>query len=177
MMKSILHAAVIVVVAMTAGSSLSFAAGEDTGGSNPAGTCKQGEVWDSTKKACIKASSGVLPDDDLYEQGRMLATTGHYDWALQVLAAVEDKSDPRVLNYIGYSHRKLGQLDAGIGYYRQALAIDPDFVLAREYLGEGYVAMGRVDLAKLELAEIEQRCGTACEEYRELAEHIHEAVN
>jgi hypothetical protein len=52
------------------------------------------------------------------------------------------------------------------------LAIDPDFVLAREYLGEGYVAAGKLDLARDQLREIGNRCGTNCEEYIELAEVI-----
>jgi hypothetical protein len=51
---------------------------------------------------------------------------------------------------------------------RKALDIDPDNVATREYLGEGYVSKGQLDLAYLELAEIEQRCGTRCEEYQAL---------
>ena len=102
----------------------------------------------------MKAESGILPDEDLYQQGRALAKAGDYEWALQVLAAIQNQNDPRVLNYTGYSNRKAGRLEIGITYYRKALAIDPNFVLAREYLGEGYVAAGRIDLAKLELNEI-----------------------
>ena len=139
--------------------------------------CKKGEVWDKSKKKCMKATSGVLPDEDLYQQGRALAKAGEYDWALTVLAAVSNQNDPRVLNYIGYSYRKSGQIDKGISYYQKALAIDPNYVLVREYLGEGYVAAGRVDLAKLQLTEIANRCGTTCEEYQELAEHIETGVN
>ena len=45
-------------------------------------------------------------------------------------------------------------------------------MLAREYLGEGYVKMGRMDLAREQLAEIGNRCGTACEEYLLLAQAI-----
>ena len=121
--------------------------GNDNGASPASQDCKQGEVWSKAKKKCVKASSGVLPDEELYEQGRTLAKEGRYDWALQVLAAIGNQNDPRVLNYTGYSHRKAGRLDIGISYYRKALEIDPNFVLAREYLGEGYVAAGRVDLA------------------------------
>ena len=62
--------------------------------------------------------------------------------------------------------------DTALAEYRKALAIDPNFVLAREYLGEGYVAAGRIDLAKLELNEIKVRAGTASEEYRDLAKAI-----
>jgi tetratricopeptide (TPR) repeat protein len=140
--------------------------------------CKKGQVVKeivkngTKKKICVKATSGVLPDEDLYQQGRLLAKQGQYDWALQVLAVIQNQNDPRVLNYQGYSNRKAGRLELGIGYYRKALAINPNFVLAREYLGEGYVAAGRTDLAKAQLAEIEKRCGTTCEEYKDLSEVI-----
>ncbi len=158
--------------------SSAFAAGEGTsGGTNPAGKCKAGEVWDANKKLCIKASSSLLPDEELYQQGRALAKSGHYEWALQVLAAVSNQNDPRVLNYEGYSHRKAGRLETGISYYRKALALNPNFVLAREYLGEGYVAAGRIDLARVELGEIANRCGQGCEEYKDLSAAIDTAVN
>lgn len=154
-------------------SATAFAAGGNGGSDNDASPasqkCKKGEVYSKTKKKCVKAESGVLPDEDLYQQGRALAKEGQYDWALQVLAVIQNQNDPRVLNYTGYSHRKAGRLEIGITYYRRALAIDPNFNLAREYLGEGYIAAGRLDLAKKELAAIEQSCGTTCDEYKQLS--------
>jgi tetratricopeptide (TPR) repeat protein len=125
----------------------------------------------------VKAAAGVMPDEDLYQQGRALAKAGEYDWALTVLSAISNQNDPRVLNYIGYSYRKSGEIDKGIGYYQKALAIDPNYVLVREYLGEGYIAAGKVNLAKLELAEIAKRCGTTCEEYQDLAEELQKTAN
>jgi tetratricopeptide (TPR) repeat protein len=165
---------------MTSGSSMTFAAG---GGNNapaePVKKCKKGEVIKKVGnvKKCVKVESGVLPDNELYEQGRLLAKAGEYEWALQVLAAIENQNDPRVLNYTGYSNRKAGRVEIGITYYRKALAIDPNFVLAREYLGEGYVAAGRIDLAQIELGEIKARVGTGSEEYRDLAKAIAKASN
>ncbi len=148
-----------------------FAAGSGGSGDSSATdhNCKKGEVWNKTKKKCVAAQSGALPDEDLYQQGRYLAKAGQYDWALTVLGAIQNQDDPRVLNYIGYSNRKAGRVELGISYYRKALAINPNFVLAREYLGEGYIAAGRADLAKVELAEIGQRCGVTCEEYKDLS--------
>lgn len=147
-----------------------IAAGEGGGGSSPAEhNCKKGEVWSAAKNKCVKKQSGVLPDEELYQQGRALAREGHYDWAIEVLALVQNQRDPRVLNYTGYSHRKAGRLDIGITYYQHALAIDPNFNLAREYLGEGYIAAGRVDLAMNELSAIAKSCGIACEEYKKLS--------
>lgn len=175
-------------------SGLALAAGGGGGGSSTTSPaklkCKKGEVVANlnkdgktvkkdgkTVKVCVKVESGILPDEDLYQQGRALAKEGNYDWALQVLAAIKNQNDPHVLNYIGYSNRKAGRLEIGITFYRKALAIDPNFVLAREYLGEGYVAAGRIDLAKAELAEIAKRCGATCEEYKDLSEAIATAVN
>jgi tetratricopeptide (TPR) repeat protein len=138
--------------------------------------CKKNEVLDKKTKKCVKVSYGILPDEELYRQGSALAQAGEYDWALTVLGAVRNQNDPDVLNYTGYSHRKSGRLNVAIGYYRKALAINPDFVRAREYLGEGYLAGGRIDLAKMELTEIARRCGTTCEEYQELAEHVEQGM-
>jgi tetratricopeptide (TPR) repeat protein len=156
-----------------------LAAGDNSASpAKPKLTCKQGEVVKKIKKdgkmvnACVKVSSGILPDEELYEQGRDMAKAGQYESALEILAVIQNQNDPRVLNYIGYSNRKAGRLELGITYYRKALEIDPNFVLAREYLGEGYVAMGRIDLAKAELEEIFKRCGTGCEEYQDLNEAI-----
>jgi tetratricopeptide (TPR) repeat protein len=146
----------------------------DGGDSNDseAQNCKSGEVWSSSQKKCVKSNSGLVPDRDLYDQGRQLALAGEFDRAIEVLNAIRERNNPGVLNYLGYAHRKAGMIDEGIAYYHQALAIDPDYVLAREYLGEGYVAAGNVKLARLQLQEIGTRCGTNCEEYIELAEVI-----
>ena len=144
----------------------------------PALHCKPGEVVKKVKvngvlkDVCVKVKAGILPDEDLYQQGRQLAKAGQYDWALEVLAAIQDQNDPRVLNYTGYSNRKAGRIEVGITYYQKALAINPDFVLAREYLGEGYVAAGRVDLAQIQLQEIKNRAGVDSEEYKDLNKAI-----
>ncbi|MDA7947399.1 MAG: tetratricopeptide repeat protein [Hyphomicrobiaceae bacterium] len=126
--------------------------------------------WSGSANKCKKRKnqSELSPSQKLYAEGRILAKTGHYEKAISILKTA-DQSDPHVLNYLGYSYRKSGDLTTAITYYKAALAIDPDFVLAREYLGEGYVKAGRLDLAKLELEEIGKRCGKGCKEYVELA--------
>lgn len=142
--------------------------GSSSGSSPTTHNCKSGQVWDKKTQKCVKAQSGLLPDEELYQQGRALAKEARYDWAIEVLSLVQNQQDPRVLNYLGYANRKAGRLDIGITYYRKALAINPNFNLAREYLGEGYIAAGRVDLAMNELSAIARSCGTTCEEYRDL---------
>lgn len=189
-MKSLLIASSVFIALASA----AFAAGESSAPSVPptgaavvkpmspkAMKCKKGEViksvtkYGTAVKSCVKSTAGILSDDELYDQGRMLAKEGEYDWALTVLAQIENQNQPRVLNYTGYSHRKAGRFELGFSYYQKALAIDPNFVLAREYLGEGYVAIGKIDQAKLQLNEIAQRRGTSCEEYIDLNKAIHDA--
>ena len=128
------------------------------------------------RKACVRLVAGLLDDQDLYEQGRDLAKNGRYEEALVVLAAIVNQNDPKVLNYTGYSHRKAGRLETGVAFYQKALAINPDFILAREYLGEGYVAAGRIDLAMVQLDEIKKRAGVDSAEYELLLKAI-EAAN
>ncbi len=141
--------------------------------------CKTGEVVKTIRKKgkkavkkCVKAVAGIIPNEEMYQQGRLLAKQGEYEWALTVLAASTDQNDPKVLNYMGYANRKAGRLDIALTYYQKALTINPDFVLAREYLGEGFVAAGKLDLAKAQLDEIGKRGGVTTEEYLDLAKAI-----
>ena len=137
--------------------------------------CKKGEVVKTmkmngkSKKMCAAVTGSNLDDNELYAQGWLLAKSGQYDWAITVLSAVQNQNDPDVLNMLGYSNRKAGRVELGISFYSKALAQRPDFIRAREYLGEGYVAAGRIDLAKVQLDEIAKIGGTSSEEYKDLA--------
>ena len=144
--------------------------GGSSGGSTP--SCKPGYVYDSSKQACVKATSGLFDDKQLYAQGRALALAGRYAEALGALTAVRNQNDSMVLTMIGYAKRKSGSFDEGMAYYQRALAIDPKNVNTREYLGEAYAEKGRMDLAKAELANVEALCGTECEQYQDLAKAI-----
>ncbi len=149
------------------------AGGGGDGGGGGQGTpveCKQGWTYDEAKKVCVRNQS--MNDDQLYEQGRVLALAGRYESALDTLDAVRNKQDAMVLTMIGYSTRKLGRLEEGIALYHQALAIEPDNVNTHEYLGEGYLDAGRIDLAEAELDTLKGLCGTDCEQYRDLAKAI-----
>ena len=147
-----------------------LAAGD--GGSSDTPKCSNGQVWDKAKKKCVNPQRGMIDDDSIYETGRDLAMAGRYGEAITVLSLASDKSDPRILNYLGYSHRKSGRVSVGLGYYREALIQDPNYTLVREYMGEAYLQNGDVDAARQQLGEIEKRCGKGCREYSLLAEQI-----
>lgn len=153
-----------------------FAAGEsgsDSGTSNTVRNCKSGEAWDKAQKKCVAPKKGALDDDSIYEAGRDLAYAGRYDEAIDVLSLAANRNDKRILNFLGFAHRKSGRLEVGVGYYRQAIEIDPSYTLVREYYGEALLMKGDVDGARAELATIETLCGSRdCEEYQDLAEDI-----
>ncbi|PSJ60545.1 tetratricopeptide repeat protein [Kumtagia ephedrae] len=167
-------ATLLVAVPLATGPSLSAGGGggDSSSGGGSVPQCSAGKVYDKKTKKCVTQKSGVVDDDTLYGAGRQLAEKGDYEEAIKVLSLAVNKSDPRILNYLGYSHRKAGRILVGLGYYEEALRIDPDYTLVREYLGEAHLQRGDVAAAKNQLAEIEKRCGTACEEYRELAAQI-----
>ena len=131
--------------------------------------CADGTVYDASTKTCVARSSSRIDDRDLYLHGRELALDGRYQDALDVFGTIADKNDAMLLTMIGYATRKLGNTEEGIAIYHQALAIDPDNLNTHEYLGEGYLAAGRVDLAEAELDTLARLCGgTHCEQYQDL---------
>ena len=138
-------------------------------------TCAKGQVWDAKKRECIKAQSGILPDDALTDYAFALAKADRYAEAIDVLNLLQDQNTPTALNYRGYATRKMGRTDEGIGYYLKSVSLDPNYAQVREYLGEAYVIQGKLDLAKQQLNTIQTICGTSCEEYEDLAQAIHSA--
>ena len=71
----------------------------------------------------------------------------------------------KLLNYLGFTTRKLGDFENGEKYYLQGLAIEPNHIGINEYLGELYVATNRHNLA-VERLEVLKSCN--CKEYEEL---------
>ncbi len=55
--------------------------------------------------------------------------------------------DPRLheaWNYVGYTHRKLGDYDDALAAYERALALRPGFPEAIEYRAEAFLALNRI---------------------------------
>lgn len=168
MLKLLSGAAAALLISTPLAVAPALAAG---GGGSNTPNCKAGEVYDQAKERCVPKSSS-LDTDSLYETGRALAYAGRYEEAIDILKLAEDRNDPRVLNMLGYSHRKQGHLLIGLGYYEEALRIDPDHVLTREYMGEAFLQMGDLASARSQLDEIARRAGADSKEYGELAAHI-----
>ena len=88
----------------------------------------------------------------------------------KLLKAYEkDKNNPDILNYLGYTLRKTGDLKKAEVYYLKGLQLDAGHLGINEYLGELYVQTDRIELAKKRLSVLN---GCKCEEYEELKELI-----
>ena len=106
--------------------------------------------------------------------GQIYIDKGDYKLAEESLEAAT-RNDPNSFDahyYLGLSKQLLGRVKEAIRVYLQALAIDPNYNLAREYLGEGYLQAGDIASARAQLAEIKSRCGTSCREFTVLARAI-----
>ena len=139
----------------------------DTTTKTPAATTEGGDVW-ATKWGDLGPN---------YLAAVKLAEDAHYADAIAAFSALNKPEDPRVLNWIGFSLRKLGKVDEAMPYYDKALSKAPDFTPAHEYLGEAYLQMKNVEKAKDQLAQIEKLCGNkTCEEFKDLSEAITKAA-
>ena len=139
-------------------------------------TCAKGEAFVPKAGSCQPLRTGILEDNGLLAHARALADAERYDEALSTLAFLREPETAPALNLRGFATRKAGRVEEGIAHYHKALALDPDLVEAREYLGEAYLTFKRVDLAREQLAEIEKRCGKYCEAYEDLNEAIDRAT-
>ncbi|MCV3738081.1 tetratricopeptide repeat protein [Rhizobium sp. TRM96647] len=150
-------------------------------------TCTNGKIWSPARKMCLtpqqiksnskskngaQKKSGLMPDDMLYEAAREFAYAGQYGYALEALKAAENQRDPRILNYYGFTYRKLGQVDRAMTYYRQALQADENYVLARSYMGQALLEQGDVQGARVQLVEIRDRGGEDSWAYRSLLQSL-----
>ena len=76
-----------------------------------------------------------------------------------------DKNNPDILNYMGYTSRKIGKFEQAEKYYLAGLKIKPDHNGINEYLGELYVQTNRIDKAN-ERLQVLKSCN--CDEFKEL---------
>tara|TARA_B100001057_G_scaffold206521_1_gene207273 strand:- start:177 stop:659 length:483 start_codon:yes stop_codon:yes gene_type:complete len=80
-------------------------------------------------------------------------------------AYLSDKKNPDILNYLGYTSRKIGNFEQAEKFYLTGLSIKPDHNGINEYLGELYVQTNRIDKAN-ERLDVLKNCN--CDEYKEL---------
>ena len=140
-----------------------FAAGEESfippTPSETTTVCDTGLIWDLATETCMDPADSSNDDSARMNDVRELAYEGYLQAALNVLDTLDDPSDTMALTYYGFTHRKAGRTDLGMTYYKAALQADPDNLLARSYMGQGFAEAGDMVLAQAELTEIRMRGG------------------
>ena len=124
----------------------------------------QENLYKAAKKLIVRAKK--LEKKDKLDRALKL-----YEKAYKKLmkAYRKNKKNPDILNYLGFTLRKAGNLKEAEMYYLKGLELDSGHLGINEYLGELYVQTDRIDLAKKRLEVLN---GCKCEEYEELKELI-----
>lgn len=150
----------LIATALLCVPSMAFAVGSDTTTTPPAApACTDGKVRDAQTGRCVAPSDARLDDAERYEAVREYAYADQVPEAVAVLDAMQDQGADGVLTYRGFTARKMGDMESAMDWYRQALSANPDNLLARSYMGMGFVEAGAYDLARAELSEIRARGG------------------
>ncbi|MCB1888570.1 MAG: tetratricopeptide repeat protein [Rhodocyclaceae bacterium] len=108
------------------------------------------------------------------EQAREAIERGDYPRAAGLLERYtrREPEDADAWNWLGFSRRKAGALEAAFVAYRRALAIDPSHRGAHEYVGEAFLAAGDFASAEKHLADLAALCPAGCEQRADLAAAI-----
>ena len=129
-------------------------------GSDSSSDTSETALYDQAVKLVKRA--GKLEKKDKNEKAKKL-----YSQAFKKLntAYKSDKKNPDILNYMGFTSRKIGNFEEAENYYLKGLNLDSKHNGINEYLGELYVQTNRIDKANERLAVL-KNCN--CEEYQEL---------
>ena len=129
-------------------------------GSDSSSDTSETALYDQAVKLIKRA--GKLEKKDKDEKAKKV-----YSQAFNKLekAYSSDKNNPDILNYMGYTSRKVGNFKEAEKYYLKGLDLDPKHNGINEYLGELYVQTNRIDKANERLAVL-KNCN--CDEYSEL---------
>ena len=132
-----------------------FAAGSDSSSDS-----SEPGLYDQAVKLIKRA--GKLEKKNKEEKAKKL-----YSQAFKKLekAHSSDKNNPDILNYMGYTSRKVGNFNEAEKFYLNGLSLKPNHNGINEYLGELYVQTNRIDKAN-ERLNVLKNCN--CEEYEEL---------
>ena len=124
--------------------------------------------------AAWAAGSDDTPENRDLTEAVKLINKWDYAKAIPLLekVVVAEPKNADAYNYLGYSHRKLGDRDKAFAFYSKALEIKPRHLGANEYLGELYLEMGELQKAEERLAVLDKACFFGCDEYSDLKEAI-----
>ena len=115
----------------------------------------------------------IAKSSDYYTAMKLIKNKS-YNAAIQNLLEAEqyNKKDADIYNYLGFSHRKIGDLEKASIYYNKALTISPKHKGALEYQGEMFLTLGQIPKAEANLKKLGKLCFLGCKEEKMLKESI-----
>ena len=145
---------IVYIILISLMSQYAYSAGSDSSDDS------KSNYYDDAKKLVKRA--GKLEKKEKIDKAKKL-----YSQAFKKLekAYSSEKKNPDILNYMGYTSRKIGNFEQAEKFYLAGLSIKPDHNGINEYLGELYVQTNRIDKAN-ERLDVLKNCN--CEEYKEL---------
>ena len=145
---------IVYIILISLMSQYAYSAGSDSSDDS------KSNYYDDAKKLVKRA--GKLEKKEKIDKAKKL-----YSQAFKKLekAYSSEKKNPDILNYMGYTSRKIGNFEQAEKFYLSGLSIKPDHNGINEYLGELYVQTNRLDKAN-ERLDVLKNCN--CEEYKEL---------
>ena len=133
---------------------------------------------ESTRAASIgnvvSSSDGSVPKSADFKAGETAAMGGNFEVAVGhfTKAVNTDPTNADAYNMLGFSHRKLGNVNLAFENYKAALEINPDHRGANEYIGELYLELGDLASAEKHLKVLDKACFFGCEAYTDLKSAI-----
>ena len=120
------------------------------------------------------AKTTTAPGAAAFAAGKKAVDNGDYQAAITFLAkaAAADSNSADSHNLLGYSFRKLGNVEKAFEHYREALRIKPKHRGANEYIGELYLDLGDLANAEAHLEVLDKSCFFGCREYTELKQAV-----
>ena len=117
---------------------------------------------------------GVGALDPDYAAGKKAVEARNWNAAIKSFssASLRDPDNADLQNYLGFSYRRLGQLEPAFKHYQRALTLNPRHRGAHEYIGEAYLMAGDLSNARKHLDELHKICLLPCEELADLEKAI-----
>jgi len=117
-----------------------------------------------------------VPEDPDYAAGKQAVEARNWQAALDAFnkVAAKDPRNANAQNYLGYTYRKMGNLDLAFKHYDEALRLDPRHRGAHEYVGEAYLITDNLAKAEEHLKALDRICFFGCDEYRDLKKAVAE---
>ncbi|MGL4634905.1 MAG: tetratricopeptide repeat protein [Beijerinckiaceae bacterium] len=118
----------------------------------------------------------VLGPNVDYQQAVKFIKQEQYAMAIPLLQKLDaaHPNEPEVLNWLGFSFRKLKDYPAAKKFYDAALAVEPTYRPALEYQGMWFIETGDIPSAKANLEKLRAICAS-CEETADLVEALKKA--